>query len=378
MQLSRTLASATALVALSAHSAFAGLVPIDEQSASVLMQQFNDSQNISVRSAIGNYMLAFAPDASMRLHWNNERVVVPGVAAPAGTQEAVDAITTASRPISGNAYEDYVKVRNEFETNVVKGPAAMSYYLSSEVDYLAQQLGGSVSRDFRSQTVNVSVGSSFGWDEIKPLADDDTNQAPDRRTTLHVNAVTTHVLSPVTMVRWGLEHNIVTGLQHNPYRNVYAAGANHPERHPNSRNRSDMFVRVHQYLPNQSSVKLSYRYYFDDWGIDSHEIGTRLSQYVTRGVFARYTYRWYSQSPADFYREDYTQPDGVGGYLTGDYRMSDLSSHMFGLALNFDMYSLLASSPTFASTSLWLNYERYFNSNNYSFNTLTASLAYRF
>ena len=47
----------------------------------------------------------------------------------------MDAITTASRPISGNAYQDYVKVRNEAQGEYARGPAAVSYYVSSEADY---------------------------------------------------------------------------------------------------------------------------------------------------------------------------------------------------------------------------------------------------
>ena len=64
-----------------------------------------------------------------------------------------------------------------------------------------------------------------------------------------------------------------------------------PERHPDHRQRRDVFLRVNQYLPNRSSLKLNYRLYNDDWGVTSHELGSSLSQYVTQGVSARYEYR---------------------------------------------------------------------------------------
>src|SRR6185503_18005634 len=174
----------------------------------------------------------FAAAAGLNIDVNNERVVVPAISAPPGTQEAVDAITTASRPISGNAFEDFVKVRNEVQADYERGAMAASYYVSSESDYLAQQIGGRWNRDLRPDARNLSLGGSWSWDRIEPLRDDDTQTSAATKTTLHWNAVFTDVLSPTTIVRYGAEYNLVSGLQHSPYRNVYAGGTHVPERHP--------------------------------------------------------------------------------------------------------------------------------------------------
>ena len=79
---------------------------LDESSLSSLFRSFNDSQHISVRSIMNDYAFPRLGRANLTLHWNNERVRVPAIAAPPGSQEAVDAITTASRPISNNAFQD--------------------------------------------------------------------------------------------------------------------------------------------------------------------------------------------------------------------------------------------------------------------------------
>ena len=320
---------------------------------------------VRVRSAIGNYTVPLASDASLSLHWNNEKVVVPAIKA---------AITTASRPISGNAFSDFVKVRNEMQGGLHKGHTSLEYYLSSESDYVGQQLGASYDRDMGSDQLNLSLGSSVGWDRIEPLADDDTNTQTDHKTTLHWNAVATQIVSSTLMVRYGIEYNFVQGLQHNPYRNLYAGGTRVPERHPEKRQRRDAFVRLNQYLSNRSSLKLSYRFYDDDWGIDSHELGSKLSQTVAHGVFASYEYRYYTQTPAKFYRPDYTSVDGVDGFLTGDYRMGPLASHLFGVALDVDLDGLAAAHPLIGRFGFRCEYERYFNSNNYSANILTTQI----
>lgn len=371
------LASAFALAACAAAPA-AAQVADGSRTANGLFRLFADSKHVLVRSFVEDFSVPLRGDANLSVHWNHERVRIPAVAAPVGSAEAIDAITTASRPIAGDAYEDFEKVRNELQGSVNRGGATLGYYHSVESDYLGRQLSASYARDVRGDQLNLSVGTSFGWDDIEPLADQRGDAAADRKNTLHVNAVATRILTPVSVVRVGVEVNHVTGLQHNPYRLVYAGGTSVAERHPDSRLRRDAFVKFHQYLANRSSLKLDYRLYDDDWGVLSHEVAGGLSQYVTRGLYAQYEYRWYTQSAADFWRPEYATTGGVGGYLTGDYRMSPMSSHLFGFSLEADLGVLAPESPTLRRFAVSLDYERYFNSNNYSADILETGLQFRF
>src|SRR5262245_27764742 len=352
---------------------------LDDQTVDCLIQLFNDSDHVVVRSAIGNYEAAMTRDTKLQVHWNNEQVTVPGITAPPGSSEAVDAITTASRPISGgDAYSDYVKVRNEFQGGVTHGPAEFLYYLSSEPDYLAQQVTANWSQDVRDDQTNLSLGTSYGWDSIDPAVDDDTRQGHATKKTWHGNAVATKILTPGTLLRLGVELNLVEGLQHNPYRNVYAGGTNVPERHPDHRSRRDLFLKLNQALPNRSSLKFSYRFYNDDWGIDSHELGATLSQYVTHGLFASWDYRWYTQTAADFWRAEYLWVTGVDGSITGDSRMPPLPAHLSVATLDADLASFDVATPLLGSMGVKGSWERYFNTNNYSATSVTAQVTYRF
>ena len=350
----------------------------DESTLGTLYRYFTDSKDVAVRSYMGDYTIPLATDASLLVHYNNEQVTVPAVAAPPGSQDAIDAITTASRPISGNAYQDYVKVRNELVGELNRGGSQLEYYYSVEPDYLAQLFGGHLSRDVMNQQLNLSFGTSYGWDKIEPLPDTDTNTGVSHKNTLHLDAVATQIVTPKTLVRVGIELNSVEGLQHNPYRNVYAGGTNVPERSPDHRSRRDAFIKINQYLANRSSLKLSYRFYDDDWGVMSHELESTLSQYLTHGLFASYQYRYYTQTAAYFYMPEYPTVNGVDGYLTGDYRLSDLSSHLFGASLNFDLGTLAADVPALRRLGVRLDYERYFNSNNYSADILETGIDFRF
>jgi len=369
---------AAGLAGLAAAPAWAQESAEEQPFVGTLVRWFTDSDKVTVRSLSSDWAWPLRTTSNLTFHFNNERVVIPAISAPPGTQQAVDAITTASRPISGNAFEDFVKVRNEVQGELERGATAMTYYVSDERDYLAQQVGARWNRDFRQQALNLSLGSSWSWDQIDPLTDDDTQQGPAHKTTLHWNAVVTDVLTPTTLVRYGLELNLVNGLQGNPYRNVYAGGTHVPERVPDHRQRRDAFVRVSHALPNRASLKLSYRFYDDDWGIDSHEIGTQLAQYLTRGTSVRWEYRWYTQTAADFYRTEYPDVNGVGGFRTGDYRLNRLASHLFGGALRTDLDAFAPDRAFVRRLSLWLDVERYFNSNNYSANVVETGVDFRF
>ena len=382
MQLSRPV-SARAL-RLAAALALAGAMPAaadplpDTPVANSMFRYFTGSDHIGVRSLMGDYTTPVFKTSAFAIHWNNERVHIPAISAPAGTQEAIDAITTASRPIAGNAYEDFFKVRNEFQGGLSAAHRSLEYYVSTESDYLGQQLTARYDRDLDGDLLNVAVGTSYGWDAIKPAEDSDTNADNDHKTTIHWNVVATKVMAPTTVVRAGVELNVVRGLQHNPYRNVYAGGTNVPERHPDARQRRDAFVKLNQYLANRSSLKLSYRLYNDDWGITSHEVGSNINQYITQGIIVRWDYRYYTQTSADFYRPIYATVDGIDGYRTGDYRMGVLSSHLFGGSVRVDLADLVPDRRVWSRFGLSVNYERYFNNNNYSANIVETALDYRF
>jgi len=380
VQVTRGIGRGLAAVALGAFAATSAAAQVtgDPTALNGLFRVFVDSKHVLVRSFVEDFSMPIAGGASVFLHWNNERVTIPGVAAPVGSAEAIDAITTASRPISGDAYEDYDKVRNELEGRVSRGPASVGYYHSIESDYVGHQLSATYNRDLRDDQLNLSLGTSWGWDDIIPLADQRSVTAAGTKTTLHWNAVATQLLSPTRVVRLGVEYNHVSGLQHNPYRLVYAGGTSVPERHPDSRERRDAFVKLHQYLSNRSSLQFDYRFYTDDWGVLSHEVAGGLAQYITRGLYARYQYRWYRQTSADFWSSDYTTTQGIDGYLTGDYRMSPLSSHLFGLSLNADLSMLAPDSRMLRRMGLTLDYERYFNNENYSADILETGVEFRF
>ncbi len=369
-------------IALTAFAArtLAGESAVDQQGATYTFHYFADSDDIRVYSHYYDYGINLKNNADLYFVWNNETVVIPPVDAAPGSDEAADAITSASRPVAGDlsAFEPYEKARDVVTASIDYGFTDAGYYVSIEEDYLAQQVSGNLNRDFLSESLNLSAGSSYGWDRIDPLADDDTPGGDDSRTNTYLNLVATQVVTPGTLIRIGAEVNEVRGLQHSPYRNVNAGGGTEPEVHPDVRSRRDFFLKLNRYFTNESSVHLSYKYYTDDWGIESHTLGARLNQYLNKNVIVRYRYRYYEQDEAWFYRDEYEASEGIGGYRSGDYRMTSFTAHLFGTHVDWALGSSIYGFRTIRQPRLIVRYERYFNSNNFSANIFESGFAVNF
>jgi hypothetical protein len=72
-------------------------VEFEEQQAGLRFELFTDSDAVHVYTSGGNYDLKLSNAATLAVGWNHELVIVPGVSAPPGSQEAVDSISGASR-----------------------------------------------------------------------------------------------------------------------------------------------------------------------------------------------------------------------------------------------------------------------------------------
>ncbi len=349
---------------------------IDEQSATLTYHFFTDADGISATTRAGEYGLQWGNGADVTVGWASDVVVIPAIDAPRGSAEAVDAVTSASRPITGNAdpYADFVKVRNVAQGAVAYHGVSGGYYVSDESDYFAQMVSVGWNHDFLDENLNVAVAFDYGWDDIRPLADDDGNTEANSQISRHMSLVATRIVTPTTVVRVGAEANRVSGLQHDPYRTVWVAGRYLPEQHPSERFRRDAFVTATQYLPNRSSLRFEARWYDDDWSIASTMLGGRLAQRIHETLSIRYRYRFYDQGAASFFRDEYVDADGVDGYQTLDYRLGDFASHLFGGHIYWDTDGALGRWDFLRETHLGFGYERYFNSNNFTANILETTL----
>jgi len=351
--------------ALLAASAWAGGETIDFR-----WHHFADNQGTHVATTSFDVEKAWAGsnDGRIALTYSLDQVSMPAIEGVPGSQELLDAVTTASRPVSASYQEseNYEKQRHQLDGALARGDLSGTFYLSFEEDWRAHQVGLAWNREVAQSNATVGLEGTFGWDHITPLGEDGSAVAEDRRTSVSAVGSWAQTLDVRTQSRLSLELGQVSGFQGNPYRSVRTDSSIVAESHPRHRLRSSLSGEILRYFDTRSSVRLGYRLYRDDWRIQSHTGNLEFKQVMGETVILRYRYRYYTQGGAYFYRDQYPDENGVDGYLTSDYKLAPLSSNLFGVKLEIPALDLLHLRRVFSAADLNLKIERYYTSTDFS------------
>lgn len=205
---------------------------------------------------------------------------------------------------------------------------------SSEHDYksTALSLDASLSSEDNNTTWNVGIGRSN--DRIGS-----TNDA-----SLHEKKRTTELMVGVTQA-WTRTDLLQFNLTHNRGRGFFSDPYKEPDIRPRQRDQSIALLRWNHHFEGQgATLRSSYRYYRDTFGIKAHTVTGEWVQ----PVGSRWTFtpllRLYTQSAASFYYDPVYDPD-VGepyppGYFTNppdfispDQRLSAFGGVTLGLKL---------------------------------------------
>lgn len=198
------------------------------------------------------------------------------------------------------------------------------YVISTEDDYRSTTPSISVSKDFFQRNTTITAGYSRN-------SDDDLH-APSGSGKRDVNnfAVSLiQVLSQWTVMQAGYTFSDMDGYLASGHRRVLLEnGAEVPEYVPGQKKREAFGLRIAQWLPTNGAIHLSYRYYRDDWKIDSNTYQMLLYQYLMKSLLLRGEYRYYTQDGAYFYKDSYT---GTEKYLTSTASLGRMNASLYGL-----------------------------------------------
>ncbi len=107
------------------------------------------------------------------------------------------------------------------------------------------------------------------------------------------------------------------------------------ERMPSSRFKVPIGARFNYYINETLSLRTYYRYYFDNWGVNSHTASIELPIKLGEGKFTLYpTYRFYNQTAADYFAP-YETHMSTSEFYTSDYDLSKFNSHQYGLGFKY-------------------------------------------
>lgn len=243
-------------------------------------------------------------------------------------------------------------------------------HFSSEHDYSSFGLNAGLSREFFDKNTTVGISGSFALELVRtvggthvplssmPLAvddggggeedDDDGPEGNEKKDVLDLLVGVTQVLNRQTIFRANYSYGSVTGYLNDPYKLLSVVetptGANPGEPvdylyegRPDSRTKQSVYGQVRRYLGGHT-VDLSYRHFWDDWGITSNTVEL-FYRWQFKGDKALVPhFRWYHQTEADFYRAFLLQGDPLPGFASADYRLASFNAYTMGLQYSFPLH----------------------------------------
>ena len=224
--------------------------------------------------------------------------------------------SVSSASIRDNRKAADVAVEHSFERFSINVGGAFS----TEDDY--DSLSGKVETKCWSEDKNTtySLGVSVSDDSIGSTIDPLLDES---RTSESYLIGVTQVINPRSIVQMNLTYGSGDGYFTDPYKTY--------DNRPRSREQWAWLTRYVLYLPElEGALHTDYRYYQDTFGVSSHMVEISIYQPLLSSWIVRPSIRYYSQSRADFFTDQYPPPED-GGFYSADQRLGDFGGVTLGL-----------------------------------------------
>lgn len=221
--------------------------------------------------------------------------------------------------------EDRVAADASYRLPLPRGAATVVAGISDEDDYRSVSGGLEVAVPNASESVTWSAGARYSDDHLEPTQAVGQSRiaSADKRVASVYGSVGV-VLDRRNLFQAGLSYQHQAGHLSDPYKLVFVTGTGSTvsDQRPEGREGLAGTLKLRRHLPGpDAALHLDYRYYRDDWEIDSHTFEAAWHQRVTADWRVIPALRWYSQSQAFFYAP-YFSAIPADSYRSSDYRLS--------------------------------------------------------
>jgi hypothetical protein len=231
---------------------------------------------------------------------------------------------------------------------------------STEDDYSAINFGFGTEHDFDEKNTTLSWGFGMSLDEIDPTPTaTNANPSSEDKRTISLFAGWSQVLDRSSALQFALSYQNGDGFLSDPYKLVSFSDGNVADNRPDERNQFSLLTRYRRHFSSVTgSLHLDYRFYVDDWDLNSHtvELGWYQSLFDDL-IFIIPSVRYYTQSQADFYEPYFTTANAVDPdqHASSDYRLSPYGA----LSGKIRLEARLNDWPFHMAWRLGFSYERY-------------------
>lgn len=289
---------------------------------------------------------------------------------------------------------------------------------SVEYDYSSIGFGGGITKEFNDKNTEVSLSASAYLDTWRPIypkeLQDFKNNGDNlnggifdfftitgntaynpsqfefhkdkKRNSYSLSLSLSQVINKKLQASVFLDVLQQQGLLSTPYQRVYfkdvAASfindfqlANDIERLPDSRFKLPIGARLHYYINERFVLRTYYRFYTDNWGVQSHTASIELPIKVTDRFTIFPMYRYYTQTASDYFAPINTHLS-TDQYYTSDYDLSAFDANQYGFGVNYTDIFTKANIWKFGLKNIDFRYNHYDRSDGLKADIV--SLAFKF
>lgn len=233
--------------------------------------------------------------------------------------------------------------------------------VSIENDYRSYSGGATLEKETESRSNKFTLGIALTMDDVfrvgegatpvpLTLVTDNLFFGEGSKETVDAIFGLTHVINRRTIGQVNLTYGSTKGYLTDPYKvfsivgNTGVQTEQYYEKRPGTRARTILAFNLnHQTYPRNDVINASYRYYTDDWDVDSHTLRLAYNMKFGSTQFIEPTIRLYSQTKAFFYYNSITNDPGdfidtatiLPEYVSADYRLDDMTSITLGATYGF-------------------------------------------
>ena len=227
-------------------------------------------------------------------------------------------------------------------------------HFSREKDY--QSVGGSakLALDVMHRQVTITAGAGINRDDVFPVGGtpqgltDGTGPTDPARQAKNVTdgmIGIARVVSRRWLVSLSGTHTAESGYLTEPYKVVSQIDTTTgesvgqlTESRPDARTRNNV-LGTSVYHLGEDVLHLSYRYYWDDWQLNSHTFDVKLRHDFNERTYVQPHVRYYTQTPAWFYTTGLVSVAPLPDFASADYRLGPLRTATLGATVGFHMGS---------------------------------------
>lgn len=230
--------------------------------------------------------------------------------------------------------------------------------VSKEYDFLSLGANGLLEVDLFDKNSTFSVGLSLEADTIEPEGGIPTpfaamepagdpihrDGSSDDRMVVDALVGWTQVMNPNWIQTFNLSFSSSDGYHTDPFKILSVVDDNGEalgmasdgyryEKRPDSRQKISLYWQTKHYLFGSHVLDASYRYFQDDWEMQSHTVDLKYRFPLSERGYLQPHVRLYQQSAVDFYRvallasEEGNWPE----YASADYRLGDVNGLTLGM-----------------------------------------------